>query len=201
MAVPPIKKTGYKYQSYLCTLAYRKRGACCSKGHIPKPAFEAAVINTLVDEIFKMENVEEMRRLLAEQDAGRAAEINDQRREILARVTSNKKMLTNIADAIMENGSSPTLQSRLKTLEHEKLELEMQLNELDNAIPTPIPALSPALLERRLKRITTILKGKDEAAKKSLLRGLIAYVEVEREDKFLKGTIYVYPPEADDDNT
>jgi DNA invertase Pin-like site-specific DNA recombinase len=193
------QKTGYKYQSYLCTLAYRKRGAC-SKGRIPKPAFEAAVINTLVDEIYKKENVEEMHRLLAEQDAGLASEINDQRREILARVTSNKKMLNNIADAIMENGSSPTLQSRLKTLEHEKLELEMQLNELDSTLPAPIPALSPALLERRLKRITTILKGKDEAAKKTLLRGLIAYVEVEREEKFLKGTIYVYPPEADDDN-
>lgn len=192
-----IQKTNYKYQSYLCTLAYRKLGSC-SKGRIPKPAFEAAVINTLTEFILKKENVDEMHRLIADLDAGLASEQNDQRREILQRLASNKKQLKNIADAIKENGSSPTLGTTLKDLELEKQELDLALVEIGSPSPIPQP-LSPAVLDRRLKRIVTILKSKDLSAQKTFLRGFLAYVDVERQDKTLHGTIYYYMPLDDDD--
>jgi hypothetical protein len=55
-----------------------------------------------------------------------------------------------------------------------------------------------AELTRYARRIQTILNGKDPQAKKNLLRGLIAYIDVERQETILKGTIYIFTPDPDD---
>jgi len=194
------QKTGHKYQSYLCTLAYRKRGAC-TKGRIPKPAFETAVINSLVNTILKKEYLDEMHRLLSQQEAGLASEQAQQRREILTQIASNKKQLNNIIDAITENGSSPTLQTRLKSLEHQKQELEFNLKEIEANPITTAPTLTPAQLEQRLKHITTILKSQDLPSQKKILNSLISHIDIKREGNLLKGTIYFFLPLDGEDNS
>jgi site-specific DNA recombinase len=191
------QKSGYKYQSYLCTLAYRKRGAC-SKGRIPRPAFEAAVIRKLSEEIYTEENIAELVRLQNERITASASEQHDQRREMLARIAANKKKLKNISDAIAENGSSSTLLSSLNTLEHEAQELTLSLNDLENNTERPIPILTPEQIRAQLKRIHEILNGKDDQAKKTLLRGLLAWVEVARVGKFLMGKVAIYTPNSSD---
>lgn len=203
------QKENYIYQSYLCTLAYRKRGSC-SKNRIPKEAFETAVINAIADVLIKPENIVDAYRLLDSLNAGLASEQRDQRRDILARLASNKKKRTNLADAISENGSSPTLQSSLNALEHQKLELDMELAEFESAIIQPMQELTPAQLHSRMKRIVPILQSKDAAQKKTFLRGFLAQVDVERKENLLDITIYYYlptqedeldPPDQDDDPT
>jgi DNA invertase Pin-like site-specific DNA recombinase/DNA-binding FrmR family transcriptional regulator len=192
------QKTGYKYQSYLCTLAYRKRGAC-SKGRIPRPAFEAAVINALTDDILKEENISKLMTLREQRDSVLTAETNQQRRDVLTQIAANKKQLKNIADAIAENGSSATLLARLNQLEHEQLEFTLTLNNLEENVRAGLaPALTSAQLKERLARIVEILKSKDPQAKKIVLRALISQVDVEREDNFLRGTIYYFMPDNDD---
>lgn len=191
------QKSGYKYQSYLCTLAYRKRGACI-KGRIPRPAFEAAVINTLTEIIYKKEIIEELYRLRADRDAGLASEQESHRRDLISRLATVKKGLTNVNNAIKENGGTGTLYASLNELEQEKLELTLAINAHDSE-PTTKP-LSPEKLENHIHRINTIINGKDDQAKKILLRGLIAYIDIEREKNILKGTIYCYLPEDGDDD-
>lgn len=189
------QKSGAKYQSYLCTLAYRKRGAC-SKGRIPKPAFENAVISALSRNILEKENMDEVQRINITDKAGLASEQEDQRREILTRIASNKKQLTNLVNAIAENGSSPTLQTRLNELEHQKLELDLELTELEQNTHTP--TLTPEQIERRIKYIASIIQSKDPAEQKAALRGVIAHIDVERIENTIKGTIYYYLPNDDD---
>lgn len=192
------QKTGYKYQSYLCTLAYRKRGAC-TKGRIPRPAFEAAIISAFARNILEEQNVDEIHRLDYEQQAALAFEQQDQRREILTRIASNKKQLNNITDAIAENGSSPTLQTRLKELERQKLELDLELSEFEqNMRADRGQALTPEQFERGIKRIAAIIQSKDPAEQKAALRGVIARIDVEREENTIKGTIYYFLPDDDD---
>lgn len=191
------QKTGYKYQSYLCTLAYRKRGAC-TKGRIPRPAFEAAIINSLTYDILKEENIRELMTLREQRDSVFTAEIDQQRRDVLTQIAANKKQLKNIADAIAESGSSSTLLSRLNQLEHDQLELTLTLNNLDAQSSQTAPPLDPQQLKERLTHIIEILKDKDPQAKKIILRALISHVDVEREDNLLRGTIYYYLPNNDD---
>lgn len=193
------QKTGYKYQSYLCTLAYRKRGAC-SKGRIPKPALETAVINAFTNHILRPENFLELLNLNAEQDAGLAAQIAEQRRTILIRVSSNKKQLNNVVDAIAENGSSPALQTRLNNLEREKLELALSLSELDNSaqgIAQAQPTLTKEQINSSTKEIVAILKGKDPLALRAFFRGFIHRIDVERQENTIRGTIYYFLPGGD----
>ena len=192
------QKTGYKYQSYLCTLAYRKRGAC-QKGRIPKPEFEDAVILHLCNNILKEENIQEILRLQTERKADLIAEQQDQRRQITAKITSTKKKLSNVLNAIEESGSSAALLARLKDLEHEQLENNLLLTEFDNQ-KQEIKPLTPEQLKLYLAKLIEILKGKDQAAKKTLLLGLIAHVDVERIDNRLRGTIYYYLPNSDDND-
>jgi DNA invertase Pin-like site-specific DNA recombinase len=193
------QKSGSKYQSYLCTLAYRKRGAC-SKGRIPRPAFEAAVIKKLAEEIYTEENIQDLIRLQNERIAGSASEQADQRRELLSRLASVKKKLSNITEAIAENGSSAALLTSLNTLEREQQDINLQLIEIENNTDQPIRILTPEQIRSQIKRIHDILKGKDDHAKKILLRGLVAWVEVERVGKFLIGKVAIYTPEDNDGN-
>ncbi len=192
------QKSGYKYQAYLCTRAYRTRGSC-SKGRIPKIGLEAAIINTLTTFILKRENLNEMHHLILGLDDNLASEQNDRRREILTQIAATNKQLNNIADAIAENGMSLTLQTRLNLLEQQRIELDLALNELENAKITPRPIITAEKLENRLEKIIGILQGKDEDAKKQFLRGFLSYIDAEREGDMLKSTIYYYLPLEDDD--
>ena len=187
------QKTGYKYQSYLCTLAYRKRGEC-SKGRIPRPAFESAVINALADFILQENNVRELLHIAEQRDSSIAAELDQQRKEISARIVSDKKQLANIVDAIAENGISAHLSSRLKKLELEQTELEQSLADL-----APAPQLPDfEQTKARLPSLVRILKSGDPNQVKTIFRSLIFRVDVERDGNTLRGTIYYYIPGEDD---
>lgn len=187
------QKTGYKYQSYLCTLAYRKRGEC-SKGRIPRPAFEAAVINALADFILLEENVRQLYRLAGQRDAGFFAEHDQQRKEIGARIASAKKQIDNVTNAIAETGVSAALSARLKKLELEQTELEQSLLDL-----APVPQLPDfEKTKAHLPGLARILKNGEPDQVKTILRSLISHIDVERDGDQLKGTIYYYLPDDDD---
>jgi len=139
-----------------------------------------------------------MMRVQTELEAGRASEQQDQRRELLARIAANKKKISNLTEAIAESGSSPSLLTRLNDLEHELQELNLTLTELiENAPPIQ---LTPAQLKPILQYISTTLKSKDPAQIKALLPGILAYVDVERNDNLLAITVYCYFPEDNNNN-
>jgi len=190
-------RRSYTYHAYLCTLAYRKRGSC-SKGRIPKDIFEDAVISTLTEEILQKDNLADLYRILAVQEATFASERHEKRRETLMLIASNKKQRNNIADAIAENGLSPTLSERLKVLEQEKAALDLSLIEHESTSHEEIKQITPEQIKRRIAQIEAILKGKDAAQKKTVLRSFISHIEVEREGDILKGAIYYYIPFDDD---
>lgn len=186
--------SGYKYQSYFCTLAYRRRGECV-KERIPRPAFEAAVINTLTERILTPENVDEMHRLIIELETASAAQTNEQRLSIQHQIKENNRALNNITRAIEQSGSSTTLLERLKTLEHEAKQLNFQLTTIEKEITTPPQIISPQKLKIYLDQLIHLLKTNDIQTQKIILRSIIAHVEVERiTEKELKIDIYYYLP-------
>lgn len=183
----------FTYQSYFCTLAYRKRGECV-KSRIPRPAFEEAVINTLTEAILKKEYLEEMHRLLATRQADHQSQENSQLKEKNAELGEIKRQLTNVVNAIAESGSSQTLLDRLSKLELKQTELQMEISEIRAHQNTPLPNINTEAFDRRLRKIIEILKGKDEQQKKTVLRSLIAYIDIERVENQLRGTIYYFLP-------
>jgi hypothetical protein len=152
------------------------------------------VITTLTDFILQPENLMEMHQLLADSQAGLRAAQDSQRRELTSELTGIRKQLQNVADGIAITGGSRTLVKRLADLETLQADLQQKLIQLKTEAVQELPRLDPAQLESRLARLTSILKGKDDQAKKTLLRGLIAYVDVERDEKTLRGTIYYMLP-------
>lgn len=191
----------FTYQSYFCTLAYRKRGECV-KSRIPRPAFEQAVINTLTEAILKKEYLEEMHSLLVHRQSDLRAQTEEKIREKNVELGEIKRQLTNLGESLSKRPSSETLLTQLDSLELQKRDIESQIQDLKNATDDGIIeaqlAIKTEAFDRRLNKIIEILKGKDEQAKKSLLRGLIPYVDVEREDDVLRGTIYFFLPIDDD---
>jgi len=139
-----------------------------------------------------------MLRLMAEEQAGLAEQIAEQRRALLTKIASNKKQLNNVVDAIAESGSSPALKTRLSNLELEKLDLDLALTELESAAAlessSQAPTLSTAQLDNALKDIVSILKSKEPHALKLFLRGFIDHIDVERNENTLRGTIYYTLP-------
>ncbi len=190
-------KSKYKYQSYLCTLAYRQRGAC-TKGRIPKPALEHAVIHTLTDVILDPQNFADLLAVMNEERANQGQAIQDQLTDLRSQLAEVKRQLTNIANAVAESGSSPTLLTRLSALEGQQAELLSAIAAAEAQVPAPVQTIDPAILAENLKAISTILLTKSDEEKRIILRGLLSYVDVIREKNELRITIYYSLPDTGD---
>jgi site-specific DNA recombinase len=192
-----LVKGKYKYQSYLCTLAYRKRGAC-TKDRIPRHALESAVITALTEVILQPQNLTEALTVLTEQQSSETQIHEDRLRGLRSQLADVRRQLTNITNAIADAGGSTTLLARLHSLEQQQSDLLTDIVTAEAQVPAAIPQASQVALEHSLQRITATLHGKDEEAKRTTLRGLLAYVDVERRDKNLLITIYYYLPTEGD---
>lgn len=192
-----IQKTKYKYQSYLCTLAYRQRGAC-TKGRIPKQALEQAVLNAFTDIILVPENFTELLDTINAQRAASGQAAQSQLTDLRSKLAEVKRQLTNVANAIADSGSSQTLLSRLAALEGQQADLQAAIAQTESLAPAPVEPMSPELLTQTLKTISHFLRARPDEEKRIILRGLISYIDVIREKDNLRITVYYSPPNADD---
>ena len=128
-----------------------------------------------------------------------SGQLEDQRRkevEINAQFGKVRRQKTNIADAIAEHRHSPTLLKRLEELEAQENQLKMVKAEFEAAALQPIPEIEPGLLLKILEDIKSTLDTGTHQEKQSLLRGLIKFVRVHREDDGIHGELcYFYPPD------
>lgn len=192
-----ITHAKYKYQSYLCTLAYRKRGAC-TKGRIPKHAFEYAIIHALTDVILIPQNLTDLIATIEEYQAAQGQAIQEQLSGLRSQLAEVKRQLTNVVNALAESGTSPALMTRLAALEGQQAELQNAIASAEAQAPEPPEPIDREVFAENLKGISNILLAKSNDEKRILLRGLISYIDVIREKDNLRITVYYSPPNADD---
>jgi len=82
----------------------------------------------------------------------------------------------------------------LSDLEREQLRLLNEQAKFESLRIMPVPNLSQPELQERSDRIIELLKTSDQERLRTILRALIAHVDVDRNSNQLTGTIYYYYP-------
>jgi len=186
------QRNGSLLDSYVCTGAYRLRN--CTRHRIPRHDFEQAVIATFQTEILRGEILQRVydelqaaqKEIILEQDT-KHADINQ-------KLSNLRRQIKNITNAIMEHGHSKNLLDNLSDLEREQLRLLNEQAKFESLRIMPVPNLSQPELQERSDRIIELLKTSDQERLRTILRALIAHVDVDRNSNQLTGTIYYYYP-------
>lgn len=187
------QRSGRTLDSYYCTRAWRKRD--CIRRRLPRARIEDEVIRLLRDVILKPENFAALHSRLSSGQRTALADQDRRRRDISRRLAKTERQLTNVADAISEQGISPTLSKRLRDLETEKAAILQERVTLEAAALQPVQPISPAALEQTIQTINVVLEKGTHAQKQALLRGLIHSLHIHRADDGIHGTLaYYYPP-------
>jgi hypothetical protein len=190
------QRNGSTLDSYFCTRAYRKRD--CSKTRIPRQVFEDAVLSTLTGYILLPETMRHSYQALVEQQAGGMAQQRRQRSALNGQLGKVRRALRHITSAIAESGHSKALLDRLAETEVEENELLTRIAELEASALRPLPAPDLEQLKEIAANLPDIIKGADIETLRTILRGFVDHVDIQRDGDLLQGTIYYYypPPEA-----
>ncbi len=181
--------------SYHCTRHYRNRD--CPAKRIPKADLESLVIRTFRDYILTPKAMLAAYEANLQSQSSRLQEQENQRNDLTSQLRTIKHQLTNIADAIAQNGPSPTLNERLSQLEAHKKEIETKISSLDSHSIKPVSKLSEAEIKQRIGQLPELFPTLDLANQRIILRTYIDRVSIAREGKKIKGIIYYfYPPPA-----
>lgn len=198
------QRNGSVMRSYFCSKAYRTRD--CTRQRIPIAAFESAVINTLRDKLQTPGFLEVLLEEKDAKDANHQADYEEKRQQLTKDLAETRRELKNIAKAIGQRKTSRTLLNSLDALEAQETQIENDLAKLDSNHTRIIPAGSADRLKRQLEQIETALTSSDIQLQRAVLRGLVARIDVDRDENKLFGVITIYIPNDDnsppeDDNT
>lgn len=169
----------------------------CTAHLLPKAPLEQAVIDKLTEDILTPPYIQA---ILDEQRTARADESIStaaRRAEIARQLRAIRLKITNITDAIAEGGQSRALLNRLSDLENDETNRQSELDQIDAWLKTAPINFTPERLERFTTNLRFILNHADLDAKRKILRGLVARVDVIRTGKAIHGQITIYTPTDD----
>ncbi len=186
------KKNGRVLDSYLCTKAYRQRN--CIRERIPRQIFEDKVMEILQGEILDRQQLANIHFLMTADQADSLAEEERRRKDLARQLTKVRRQKNHLADAIAEKGHSKTLLERLTALELEETELAALQTKLESLAAEPVPEVEIGDLLESADEMKLFLANADLDFKRTVLRGYIHHVDIQREGDHLSGTIYFYYP-------
>jgi len=187
------QRNGTTYDSYFCTRAYRKRD--CVRHRIPRQIFEDAVLSTLTDHILQLKVMEAARITLVAQQSGRLAEQEQKKRQLKRRLSKVSREIGNLSKAIAVSGHSTALLELLSESETFKTQLLTSLGELNTSALQPVPEINEKDLQANVLEIKRLIQDGDPEKLRTILRGYVDHVDVDRDGNELFGVIfYFYPP-------
>lgn len=186
---------GQRRYYYQCGNA--RRTQTCAAKKIPQDALEEAVIATLGEYILSPQVVS-AQQLVLDEDAAAGGQRLETRREQLRRdLAAVERRLSRLADLLIERGSSATLLAKLDELEADQRALKNEQAELDLQVAVDAHRASLDDTQRSAALVRDNFRRLDLRTQKTVLRGLIARIGVERDGRQIRGLIEYYQPPAD----
>lgn len=188
------QRNGTYYYRYACTAA--KNNRTCDLQPVPAKPLEDTVIENLTaffeDSGNLADLLEEDRKQIEEQAATGKEQIKDLNKQL--RLV--RKSITNITETIADLGTkkSKALTNKLETLELEETRILTDIESVKTNTPQPEPPFTPSEITFLSKRLVTRLKTYDRNILKSILRGCINKVTVNRTNQHIFGTIAIHSP-------
>lgn len=186
------QKSGARYDSYLCTRAYRNRD--CDRKRIPREPLEQAVIKAIDDYLLNPDFLTGAQREMSDAQASSLSAGDKARRALAAELGRLRRGISNLTDSLAQLGHSPAVADRLRDYEIQQIDLQAQLAALDANAEQPIPEIPPEVLAAISKDFHAHFDTADLETRRLLIRGFVQRVQVEREGKFLRGIVHFYYP-------
>ena len=115
------------YTSYECSTRKRKRD--CDMPSISKDFVEKTVIDNMIEEIFSPEAIEKISSKVYRYAKEQNKEINSDIKRFEKHLKEVQKKIDNITEAVAEGLYQPSMKEKLDSLENEKADYEMYLEE------------------------------------------------------------------------
>lgn len=187
-------RNGVVNERYVCSRRTRRRD--CDAEGIPREFLERQVIDAVRDYLLDPENLLQGQTAILSETAEQAAQIEQQRETLRARLAGLRRRIDNLNQALAEADAAP--RSTMKTiaaLEQEETGLIRDLAELD-AVPAP-QVLPLAEIARRAARLRDELATDNQRDLHMALRDMLHRVVVERDGATVRLSITYYCPPKD----
>ena len=185
------KKTGY----YRCSSEHHNMS--CDAKAIPQKTIEDLVAEKIQKFILDPRLIEARDQEILNNLANIHQELASEIKKSQEKLDRVHRQIANITEAIADGSSTPrALVERLNQAEHEEGILKLELEQLKISQNKQLEfSRTPAQIQALSEKLDEILHTGDLEEKRSVLRLLIKRIDVERQEKWIKGTIYFYNPE------
>jgi site-specific DNA recombinase len=183
-----------RYENYRCSRANRRHD--CDAGRIPKLAAHQAVFDSLRQHILKSEILAAMQ---AELRTGWQANLAADRERIQdddRQLRQAQRQIDRLVDAIAETGHSASLLERLRILENQKADLTAKITEAQHNIRSIPTDLSLDELADYARIAGNRLASKDDDTVRTVLRGLVYRIYLEKAGDRIIGVVEYYLPDV-----
>lgn len=183
------QKSGNVWQAYRCTGQKRRRD--CDLPQIPRKALERAVIETLLEYVLTPEVAAEQQRTILDNSEQHERELLARRAEIAGRLANVRRRVSNLAEAIAEQGTSRALREKLEEAEGNELRLQAELVQIDRQRDSRLDEIGEAELALAVREMVARLGGEETQA---VLRGFVERIDVDREGDKVRGVVTYRSP-------
>lgn len=179
-------------ERYACTRSARCHD--CNLPYIPKKVTEAAILDAVREHILSPDIIVANQIILQTDQAAVLARVEQQRAEINSVLAGVRRRAANITNAIAEAGHNRALLDKLAAIEAEETILLSKIAELERQISTPITILTPEQISTACSQICDQLDTNTLETNQSILRGLVARIDIDRTEHTVTGQITYYTP-------
>lgn len=185
------------YGYYFCSRAKNRKE--CDALRIPKEALEAAVFEKVNEYILNPKLVYERQKALLEEKTQLSDQKQIEIKELRKRITAQKTKINNLLTAIEDEDAEdlPSLKARLRLREAELRDLASQLGKLLIDDKESTDAVSPDQAAEIATKIAKDFENADPEKLRILFSGQIKSIEVEKDRRFVRGSISFYGPPRD----
>jgi site-specific DNA recombinase len=181
---------GKDYRRYNCAAAKNKK--TCTIKPVPAELVEKLVLDHLRKFFDDPQNLINILTTFQKDHTIEYTKIVEQRDSLNHQLSSTRKKIANLTNAIAEKSHSQAMLKKLTDLEEEETAILSKLEQLKTQTSTPIviPTLEQA--KQLAHKIQTDLKAKDPAFIRQTLLGIISEVIIDRTDKHIIGRMVYY---------
>jgi hypothetical protein len=177
------QRNGHNYDRYACAAAVRRRD--CDLKPIPRAVLEQAVLATVQDHILQPDMLEATRIRSQQAEQEYQAHSAEEQAGLLKQLGNIRRRIVNITAAIADAGPGRALTEKLRALDAEEAELLAKLAQLGDRRPLTVHD------EGQLVQI----REQFASDPRTVLRGFIARITVDRDGQDVMGEItWYYPP-------
>lgn len=191
------QRNGDYFEQYECSR--KKRNRDCDATGIPRRFLEDKVLEIVRESVMVPDYLTARQVAIMENDDPEVQMVELQKGQRKSRLAAVRRQIGNLNDILAETSKEGLPQStvkKLKSLELEEAQLELELNDLEQKSAARFRPMTPEEINLSSQRILDHLASKDLAEVRRTLRGALYRVTVERVDKSVGIHIqYYFPPE------